>query len=170
MNIRIIGAIFIMVSCGGFGFLMAANHKKETRTLRNLVNALEFMECELSYRLTPLPELCRSTAAGTTGVLKEVFNHLAEELENQITPNAEECMIAAIKRVRDVPLLTKHILDSFAGTLGCFDVDGQVKCIRNVRNEAHDALQRCCADQNTRLRNYQTLGLCAGAAIVILII
>ena len=170
MSIRIFGAILIIASCGGFGFLIAANQKRETKILQDLIASLEFMECEMIYRLTPLPELCRMTASGAKGIIKTIFMQLAEELENQVSPNAEACMSTVIKSIKDIPKLTKEALETFSGTLGCFDLEGQVKCIRNVRTEALHKLQKSRENQDTRLRSYQTLALCAGVAIVIIII
>ena len=57
--IRILGAGCIALGSGAFGFAMAAASRREEEQLRLLVRALEFMSCELSYRLTPLAQLCR---------------------------------------------------------------------------------------------------------------
>lgn len=170
MNIRIFGAILVILSCGTFGFLIAANHRREMNALRKLINALEFMKCELQYRLTPLPELCRSTAQSSSDIVKQVFLNLAKELENQISPDAERCMRATLQDVRDIPKLTKQGLSLLGSTLGHFDVDGQVKSLQSIQAELQETLTRLSKDQDTRLRSYQTLGLCAGAAIAILLI
>ena len=55
MNYRWIGAVLVIAGCGGFGFSIAAGYKREESTLRQLIQALNTMEWELSYRLTPLP-------------------------------------------------------------------------------------------------------------------
>lgn len=170
MSARVFGAIFIIVSCGGFGFLIAANHKKESKTLRQFIHTLEHMECELQYRLTPLPELCRSAALATSGTLKQVYLHLAEQLETQISPDAELCMKAVIQDSQGIPKLTREALLLLGISLGHFDVDGQVKSIIRIRKETSEMLAKYTENQDVRLRCYQTLGLCAGAAIAILLI
>ena len=60
--IRILGAGCIALGSGAFGFAMAAASRREEEQLRLLVRALEFMSCELSYRLTPLAQLCPNPA------------------------------------------------------------------------------------------------------------
>ena len=170
MNLKVIGAIFIIAGCGCFGFLYAAAHRRETRYLRRYISALEFMECELQYRLTPLPELCKMTAEVCEGCLKKLFAILGKELEGQISPNAEQCMQAAIAKAGDIPKLTGKALRQLGPVLGRFDLDGQCKGLASQRAEAIRILNEYSENQETRLRSYQTLGICAGAAVVILFV
>ena len=54
--------------------------------------------------------------------------------------------------------------------LGRFDLDGQLKGLDAVRQECRRHLEELNNNREVRLRSYQTLGLCAGAAIAILFI
>jgi len=62
------------------------------------------------------------------------------------------------------------MLMKFGATLGMFNADGQLIEIRNTRNEAQHKLDQLLSNQDTKTKNYKTLGLCAGAAIAILFI
>lgn len=170
MSLKIIGAMLIIAGCGLFGGLYAASHRRETRYLRRYISALEFMECELQYRLTPLPELCTKTAEVCEGSLKKLFIAFAKELENQISPDAERCMLAAIENVCDLPKLTREALINLSPVLGRFDLNGQCRGLESLRADAVRTLKLYSENQDTRLRSYQTLGICAGAAVVILFI
>lgn len=170
MNYKWIGAIFIVVSCGGFGFSVAAAQLREEKTLRQLIAALDYMECELQYRLTPLPELCRQAGADARGCIREVFLGLAGELEAQIAPDVASCMDAALARVRDLPAHTRESLQLLGQTLGRFDLPGQLKGLDAVRFACRRRLEELTTNKEPRLRSYQTLGLCAGAALAILFI
>ena len=170
MNYKWIGAILIIVSCGGFGFSLAAAQLREERTLRSLICALDFMECELQYRLTPLPELCRQAGNDAKGCIRETFLALAEELEAQVSPDAASCMNAALSTVRDIPRHTREALALLGQSLGRFDLAGQLKGLDAVRLTARRQLDAITTNKEPRLRSYQTLGLCAGAALAILFI
>lgn len=170
MSIKVIGAIMVILGCGSFGFKLAANHLREEKTLRQLIAVLDYMECELQYRLTPLPVLCRQAAAESTGPLCQVFLFLALELEDQISPDVERCMTAALHKAKDIPILTQTGLLLLGRSLGRFDLDGQIKGLEAVRQECRRNLDNLNQNRDIRLRSYQTLGLCAGAAIVILFI
>ena len=103
MNAKWIGAIFVLVSCGGFGFSIAHGYRQRERLLHQLLNVLETMASELEYRLTPLPELSRKAARDTCGVLRDVFANLARELDWQSEPDAGSCMRAAMDKCHDLP-------------------------------------------------------------------
>ena len=170
MAIKWIGAICIFAACGGFGFQIAASQRKEVRTLRQLIRVLDFAECELQYRLTPLPELCRNLANECSGSLSKLFLRLSAELEDQISPNVSSCMQAAIAVTEELPIHTKEALSLLGESLGKFDLNGQLRGLASVRGECNRRLDALSENQDVRLRSYKTLGLCAGAALVILFI
>lgn len=169
MTVKIIGSALILFACGGFGFKMAAAHKREEKTLRNFICALDFMECELQYRMTALPDLCRQTAAETNGILKKVFYMLAVELEDQVCPDVKSCITAVTAKIKDIPHHTLEALQLLGQSLGRFDLQGQLKGLETVRTECRVKLNHLTHNSENRLRSYQTIGLCAGAALAILL-
>lgn len=170
MNCKWIGAIFIFLSCGGFGFSLAAQHRREEKTLWQLVAVLDHMECELQYRLTPLPDLCRLAGGEAQGCVRSVFLKLAEELESQVAPEVSSCMAVALSDSADIPHYTLEALRNLGQSLGRFDLTGQLKGLEAVRSDCRHRLEELSANREPRLRSYQTLGLCAGAALAILFI
>lgn len=167
---KLLGAIFVFAGCGGLGFKIASDHRREEKTLRSLIALLDYMGCELQYKMTPLPELCRQTAAQCCGCLRTVFMHLAMELEDQIAPDVERCMTAAICKTKDIPKSTLEGLELLGRSMGRYDVDGQLKALETVRDACRHILEKLSSNQDSRIRSYQTLGLCAGAAMAILFI
>ena len=170
MILKIIGACMILCSCGGLGLWLAVGYLQEERTLRQLICLLDYMECELQYRLTPLPELCRLAAAEGQGTLSHIFLKLAHKLEDQLAPNVAQCMDAALEGPRQLPKLTKQALHQLGQTLGRFDLQGQLRGLEGVRQECRRNLDELYQNNTERTRRYQTLGLCAGAALIILFI
>lgn len=170
MGIKLIGVILVIGSCGTFGFSLAATHRKEERCLRQLISVLDYMACELQYRLTPLPSLCRQAAGETSGVIRQVLACFTEELEDQISPNVSSCMNAALRRSRDVPSVTKECIETLGQSLGRFDLAGQLRGLESARQTCRYKLDMLEANKEVRLRSYQTLGLCAGAALVVMLI
>lgn len=170
MSLKWIGAVLVLISCGGCGFKMAAAHRYEERVLQQLTAALDYMSCELQYRLTPLPTLCRQTAAETQGVLSKLFLRLAQELEDQISPDVNRCMLSSIAKTGAIPSYTQEALELLGNSLGRFDLDGQLKGLERVRWFCRLQLETLGKDKDIRLRGYQTLALCAGAALIILFI
>lgn len=170
MSIRVVGAVLVVIGTGGFGFLIAASYRREERLLRQLLNALDYMQCELQYHLTPLPELCRQVAASAGGVIRFVFATLATRLEDQITPDVEKCMFDVLTGLREIPKLTRESLELLGRSFGRFDLEGQLRGLESVRQVCRHGLETLAQNSAIRNRSYQTLGLCAGAALAILFI
>ena len=168
MSLKIIGAVLILSGCGGFGFAMAASQKREEHSLRQIVRALEYMQCELQFRQTPLPQLCYNVSSILTGQIRLVFLQLVNELNQQIAPDATYCMKAAVSAFPGLPHRVKEALEELGSTLGMFDLPGQQRGMAAVAAMCHEGICELSQNRSSRLRSYQTLGLCTGAALVIL--
>lgn len=170
MDYKWIGAVLIVAGCGGFGFSLSAEHRTQEKYLRKLIALLDFMTCELRYRMTPLPELCAAAARESSGMLGKLFHRLSTELENAASGNVTFAMDTALKSCGVVPSKTRDNLILLGQSLGRFDLEGQLEGLESVRASCRRDLESFTADRDARLRNYQTLGLCAGAALAIVLI
>ena len=170
MIVKLIGAISIMVACGGYGFYVAHRHTNQLRLLKRFLHILNRMEWELQYRRKPLPELCRHIVLEERDVFRELFLRLAIELENQIQPDVRHCMFSAIEVVSHLPNIIKTLLGELGDELGRYDLKCQVEGIGCVRKSVLEYIKEFETDKDKRVRGYKTLGLCAGAALVILFI
>lgn len=170
MTIRIIGAMLVIAGCGGIGFSMAFSHLRAESALVQLLRLTEFLSEELRCRLTPLPQACYLCARQGKGPVGAVFSQLARELEQQLQPDATSCMAAVLERQPSLPEAVKRNLVLMGQSLGRFDLSGQLSGLASVRQIAQRDLDGLRCDQDSRLRSYRTLGLCAGAALAILLI
>jgi len=170
MDYKWIGAILIITGCSGCGFAIAAGKRREEKLLHQLIGILHFMESDLQYRLTPLPELCRLAAEETRGILHTVFMNLSRELSWQKLPDAGSCMYAAIQRTGEIPSSVRRPLVQLGHTLGRFDLPGQIQGIQAVQKRCGESIERIAENREERLRSYKTLGVCAGAALAIILL
>ena len=131
MSIKFVGAICIVVACSGCGMLMKASHLRMTHRFQDLISILEYMECELQYRCTPLPQLCRQAGERSHGKIQQVFLSLADELEAQISPNVGRCMAAVLDRSSNLEIDLKEILIDLGNDLGKFNLLGQIQGFHN---------------------------------------
>lgn len=170
MDCKWVGAVLIIMGCGGFGFSLAAAHLREEAMLRQLIGILDYMACELQFRLTPLPDLCRQAGQQTYGKLRGIFFALSEELDQQVSSEVRSCMETALAQTSDLPPQAQENLRLLGASLGRFDLDGQLSGLELVRTSCRKDLEGLTINRDARLRSYQTLGLCAGAAIAILFV
>ena len=170
MTIRTIGSVMIAVGFSCIGFLAALSHKREVKTLKNFLASLDSMECELKYHKTPLPLLCKHISESQSGVLKRFYLNLSNELMHLDHVDAATCITSILEKSPEIPSQTRNMLRQIGVSLGKFDSDGQLLGIRSVRSETNKQLELLCTNQEQRLRSYRILGVCAGAAIAILVI
>ena len=160
MSYKWIGAIFIVGSCGGFGIQLALHQKNEERLLEQLRGIMDEM----------LWELIRHAVHGKKGILRDIFLELAIQLDRQVLPDAQSCMNAAMgDRVVGFPHL-QSILSLLGQSLGRFDLSGQLKGLAAVGEKCREEIRELHLGRDVRLKSYRVLGLCAGAALVILLL
>lgn len=164
------GVALILLGCSAVGFKMANDHRREIKSLRQLIRTLEFMVCELGFRVTPLPQLCRLAAAECGGSIRTLMLEMAKELDAQISPDAFRCMKAALQHTPGIPERTRICLETLGATLGHFDLEGQLAGLESAKIACCEQLLELENNKDARIRSYQTLGLCTGAALVILLL
>jgi stage III sporulation protein AB len=170
MTHKWVGAILILMGCGGFGFTLASNCRKEVLDLQQLTHVLQFMEWELQYRLTPLPDLCRQAGLVGKGVVRTVFVNLSKELNAQYAPDVCSCMTDVLKQNPSISGHIRRQLLYLSKSLGRFEIAGQIEGLQAVRSSCEEEIMRLNTGKEVRMRSYRTLGLCAGAALIILFI
>lgn len=170
MTPKMLGAAMILAACGGMGFSLAAAHRQKENMLHQLIAAARLMICELQYRQTALPHLMILCARETTGAIAQTFSAMAEELERQIAPDASCCMAAVLEMMPKLPSIVREKLKLLGSSLGRFDLQGQVSGLETVAQMCQRDLDGLTLNRDARLRSYMTLGLCAGAALVILFV
>ena len=79
-------------------------------------------------------------------------------------------MNAAIQDpVPSFPRLHRLLLQ-LGHSLGRFDLSGQLSELTALREQCDEEIRELRLDRSERLKSYRVLGLCAGAALVILLI
>ena len=170
MILRWTGAALVVAGCGGFGLNLAAGHRRQERMLTQLMCVLSYMEWELQYRMTALPELCRMASREATGALRQVLLRLAVELDSQACPDAAGCMQRAVEKTGEFPPALRRLLGRLGAILGRFDLPGQTAGLQQLQQLCRKELRRLEEGRDARLRSYSTLGFCAGAALAILLL
>lgn len=167
--IRFLGAAMLIAGCGGFGFSLSAASRREAAMLRRLINALQEMEWELKYRMTPLPDLCRVAAEAAGGIPRDIFRELAYRLDRREIEDISGALNGLLIG-QHLPRRVRRNLMQLGRSLGRYDLEGQLQGLQAVRHQCRKDLKELEENSVQRLRSYQTLALCAGAALAILFI
>lgn len=170
MIVKWIGSICIIISCSGMGASMAYKQLREIKLLEQWIRILLRMENEIHFRLKSIPELFWMISYEENGCFKTLFQKIAEELDNQIQPDVERCVHMALRTMSQLPASILEAVKCLSKDLGRYDVKEQLHGIERIRMASEERCRELRKDKSRRIRGYQTLGLCAGAALVILFI
>jgi len=169
MMLRIAGAALLVTGCAGFGFSLALHNARQIRMLRQLIRVLKEMEWELKFRLTPLPELCADCAGCADGSLKQVFLELGRRLDAGGESDVSACMNDIAART-ELPRTVRRCLKDLGQCMGRFDLEGQIQGLQSVTVRCRRELEVLNENGKERIRSYQTLAICAGAGLAILLL
>ena len=168
VSFRIVGALLVV---GGFtyiGLLSSYSLKSTILLLEEYICILDNLICEMEFQRTPLPVLCRSVVRNRCSRLHDVFNHLADEMDAQTSPNVSTCVRTVLDRSGELPAAVREMLCRLGESLGRFDVEGEISNLQSLRSEAIDRLNTMRLTQKEKGKTNQTLWVCAGALAAVL--
>jgi hypothetical protein len=79
-------------------------------------------------------------------------------------------MDVILRENTEFPSILLENLQLLGASLGRFDLDGQLTALETARASCRHCLEGLESNRDIRLRNYQTLSLCAGAALALILI
>lgn len=168
--IRLIGAL---LTAGGGAFLglsAARRLKRRARVLRQLAGALEQMDREVAFRLTPMPRLMEQLAAWPEPV-GTLFANCRKGMEALGEQSLAEIWRRALAETDlDLEGRAAAVLDELGEVLGRFEESGLRSALARAAAELAREGELAREDGEKRGRMYQVLGLAWGGLLVILLL
>lgn len=170
--LRVMGAICVVSGAGAVGFGFAAGVRRQARQLTELCTALETMQAEIEYRMTPLPQLLRELAGICTPPLDTLFIRWSDALSNAQGATVSYALSCALRRTRGLALSAESIqaLRTLSLQLGRFDTAQQGRAVGLCAQRLRQELLQLEAGKQTRCRSYQTIAICAGLALAVILL
>lgn len=163
-----------LLTVGGGAFLGFDAHRRlrrRARVLRQLAGALEQMDREIAFRLTPMPRLMEELAADYPPPVGTLFANCRKGMEELGERSLAEIWRQALA---DTPLdlegRAAGILDELGEVLGRFEESGLRSALARAVAELTREGELAREDGEKRGRMYQVLGLAWGGLLVILLL
>jgi stage III sporulation protein AB len=169
--LKFFGAVLLMGGASVIGFSAAAGLRAHVNCLRVLAIALEQMERELKFRLTPLPALFHKLAR-SSGAPVDYFFALCEKGFNRLDDQPLNIIWREALEKSKLPLEQdeEFTLTELGSVLGQYDTDGQRAALFEARERLAFFLKRA-EDERCRLEKvYGALGLSAGAFLLLVLL
>lgn len=167
--LRLAGALLVAGGMSALGFLAAGGLGRRVRALRALAVALELMERELSFRLTPMPELLEGLARRAPPPADGLFARCRAGLERLGETSLGELWREGLA---ELPLTGEEraLLEGLGEVLGRYDGEGQRAALSEARTALARALEEAQAERTRLGRVYRVTGTAAGAALAVLLL
>lgn len=169
--LKLIGALLLTCGAAGLGFGAAGHLSRRVRSLRSLLGALELMEREIAFRLTPVPELLELLARRSDGPAAAFFSDCLDALDSLGERSLSQIWRDALAgRPMDLAQDDQRTLGELGEILGRYDGPGQREALGEIRSRLLHNLA-CAEEENGRMgRVYGALGLTAGCFLAILLL
>lgn len=167
---RWIGAAMIIGAAGWVGWSESAVLRRRTLLLRELAASLERMERELTFRLTPLPELLSRLGREVSEPLSDFYLSCARHAEEPETAFWCSWKKEAEKLSPDLDQPAVESLCRLGQGLGRYDGEGESRLLKVTAAELREHLSRAEAESARLGKLYRTLGLTVGAFLILVLI
>ena len=170
--IKLLGAALIVTASAAAGFGFARAICVQLRQMDALLGALEIMKSEMEYRLTPLGALCAALSYGDEPETAAFFGACAAQMEADRCLPPQLAIQRAMEQAQGLKwsARTRETVRNLAFSLGKFDLGGQVRAIELAQERLRAELAEVQAGSRARCRSYETIGICAGLALAVVLI
>ncbi|PRX26900.1 stage III sporulation protein AB [Orenia metallireducens] len=167
---KLLGALIIISSSTTIGFIIAEQYLLRPKQLRELQTALQMLETEISYGVTPLPDAFAKLATSLSAPISTIFQVAQEELDSGMI--AEEAWHRAVNATYNQTALVSEDIDvllDFGYNLGQTSIDDQVKYMNLAQHKLDALYQQAFTEKEEKVKLWRYLGVLVGVFLAILI-
>ncbi len=168
----ILGAILILIATSSMGALGGMRLSSRVRELEKLRNDFVFLEMEINYNATPLPQILKRLKSMNTESLNSLWDKLLDVLNRGEGLLAEEAWQIALDNFRQRSSLNREdilILKDFGPGFGSTNRQEQLKKFKLIQELLRIRQQEALADKHKNQRMWRSMGLLGGLALIILL-
>lgn len=168
---NVIGAGLVFLSGTFFGFYKASQYANRPKQIRQLIQALQRLETEITYGYTPLPEALGNLALQQSEPLRSMFQEVADRLSagsGATTLDSWQQAIQTVWKKTAMKSSERQTLSQLGFTLGISDRQDQIKHLRLAMNQLQSEEDAARDDQKRYESMWRSLGALGGALVVIL--
>jgi stage III sporulation protein AB len=158
----IFGVMLLIAGCGGLGIAALFRLEGRVRTLSAFSMLAGRLECEIGFRLTPLPELPERIPA-----LKSFWNSMGYKPYGG--ESFSEAWCRAAKKL-DLPPFDRALICEMGDVLGQYDADSQAKSMDTLRRQLEISLSSAREKRKAHGRLYASAGLLGGLLLAVLLV
>lgn len=152
------------------GMIKASSFKSRRKELENIIEVLQLMDIEITYRREPLFKTFCKTSSDRSCWFAKALDICGKELKNRKSLK-EAWRISTMSLNEECPLDDddKSILADLISALGKSDTEGQKKLLESTVSKLKINLNKASVIEHNQGKMYTALGTAAGIITVILL-
>lgn len=171
--LRIVGIVIILLGSTAFGIYKSCVYVNRLNNLYEIKKVFLYIQGEIRYMNTPMPEVLEGAAIRVKGQLREFFFRIAEELNRKNRKEFRKIWEETIRQELSAEVMEKEALSELSqmgGQLGCLDLKAQEKAIDYFLQKWEFIIEKRRKEKESRLKLYYACGIMGGLLMVIILI
>lgn len=170
---KIFGLLLILGGATGIGVLYGEMMRNRIEQLKDIYKSVLFMENEISYLYTPLPEVFELLGNKASEPFKSIYSRISELLVKREVDEVSIAFQKAINENRDKLYLNDEdikLIKDFMKNIGEGDVEREVSIMKYTKEVIRKKIEDVEKDNYIKIKLYRTMGFSIGAVIAIIFI
>lgn len=171
--LKTIGIILILMCCTYIGFFYGENFKRRTKQLNLLLKAVLFLNNEVIYVNTPLPEALKYISFKSDDPIDSILFNASENLIHKESTSVYDEFKNQYKQNKTKFYINKddkRVIKDFLRTLGESGVYGQDKLFNLTIENLKERVKESEEEEKKNIKMYRAVGFCIGAIISVFLI
>lgn len=168
---KVVGAVLIVASTTLWGFMKAQSYIARPKQLQQLKTALQLLQTEISYGVTPLPQAFAKLESKLEPPIADFFSQARNGLQSGLT--AKQAWQKAIEETgEDTALEEKdqQVLEELGYNLGQSSSEDQLRYLELAQNNLDDLHKKASEKKENKVKLWRYLGVLSGLLVVVLIL
>lgn len=154
------------------GFLYGDKFTRRSAELCDLEKILIFLQKDIEYAYSYIPEALIKASSYSTTIFSEVFRDIGNSLNINAVASVSEAFYVSINKYRDslnLKELDYDIIKDLSQGIEEGDIEGQRKVFSLSLSRLRSQIEEAAEMKKKNVRMYRYLGICLGLMVVILI-
>lgn len=171
--LKLMGIVIVLLGSTALGVYKSCMYMNQLNNLQEIKKAFLFIQGEMRYMNTPVPELFNLVARRIRGPFCCFFEKMAERLEKRNAGDFREIWRSCLEEEIAEDVLEREAREEFlemGGQLGCLDRQAQEKAIDYFLEKWEFIIDKRRREKSNRLRLYYMCGIMGGLLVVIILV
>lgn len=171
--LKLTGAVLLFCSCSGLGFLKSRRYRGRITQLAELIHIMGFIKGEISFAVSTLPEAMERISGKTSEPFAGFLHVLSERMRQYSGEDFSHILGELMGEMLKDTYLDKEDLEEFYQTacnLGYLDKEMQIHMLEQYLKEQEEKIRTLRTQLPEKMKLFCSLGILAGAFLIILLI